>query len=191
VDKNEGNDLYTAYEMTFNKQYSTGWSLLAAYTADFGKQASNFPQNPNQLVYNWQDPRWNYTVKLNGTYDLPFNLRYGSTYSAQSGEYYSRSAQMRNALNSLVTVQVEGIAGRYNWVKLWDNRISRVFQVGDRHSIEAMFDLYNTLNSSVVLSKVTVNGPDYGKPVTQGGGATQATSIVPARIFKLGVRWKF
>ena len=91
----------------------------------------------------------------------------------------------------LVTIQVEGVAGRYDWVKLWDNRISRVFTVDDRNSIEAMFDLYNSLNSSVVLSKVTVNGPEFGKPVAQGGGATQASAIVPARIFKLGVRWKF
>lgn len=191
VDENEGNDLYTAYELTFNKQYAQGWSLLASYTADFAKIRNNEPQNPNQLLYNWQFPRWNDTVKINGTYNLPWGLSYGSTYSAQSGEYYGRFAQMRNALNALINVQVEGVAGRYNWVKLWDNRISRNFNIGDRHSIEAMLDLYNTLNSSVVLSQVTVNGPDYGKPVAQGGGATQASAIIPARIFKLGVRWKF
>lgn len=192
VDKDEGNALYTAYEATLNKQYSSGWSFLASWTGDFAKIGNKKPQNPNVARYNWQIPVWHYTVKLNGTYDLPwYGLKYGTTYLAQSGEPYGRSAQMRNALNSLVTVQVEGIAGYYNWVKLWDNRVSKLFKVGDRGTIEAMFDLYNTLNSSVVLSQVTVNGPDYGKPVAQGGSATQATSIAPARIFKLGARWRF
>jgi hypothetical protein len=191
VAENEGNNLYTSYELTFNKQVSDGWSFLASYTADYAKITNNRPQNPNQMVYNWQDPKWYYTVKINGTYNMPWGMNYGATYTAQAGEYYGRSVRVRNALNSLVTVQVEGIAGKYDWVKLWDNRISRTFRIGDQHSIEAMFDLYNTLNSSVVLSKVTVNSPDFGKPVAQGGGATQASAIVPARIFKLGARWKF
>jgi hypothetical protein len=185
----EGRNQYTGLEVTFNKQLGGGWSFLASYSADFADSGNDIPQTPNALVYNWQVPRWAYSVKLNGTYDLPWGLKYGSIYTAQSGEPYSRSAQMRNALNSLVTVQVEGIAGYYDWVKIWDNRVTRVFQVNDRHTIEAAFDLFNTFNSNTVLSQGTTNGPNYGKPIQGGGFAS--SPILPPRIFKLGARWKF
>jgi hypothetical protein len=81
--------------------------------------------------------------------------------------------------------------GRYDWVKLWDNRISRTFQINDRHSVEAIMDWFNTLNSSVVLTRVNRNGPNYGKVLASGQGASVALPIVPPRIFRLGVRWKF
>ena len=116
---------------------------------------------------------------------------YASTYQAQEGEYYGREAQMRNALNSTVTILVEGEAGRYDWVKVWDNRISKTFEMNDRHSIEAIFNLYNTLNSSAILSQVNRNGPNYLKVLSSGQGATVALPILPPRIFSLGMRWKF
>jgi hypothetical protein len=190
-EKNEGVDTYTAYEATFNKQFSNGWSFLAAYTADLAKIRNSDPQNPNDLVYNWQLPVWSYSVKINGQYNLPWGLMYAATYQAQSGEYFGRQAQMRNALNALVTINVEGQAGRYDWVKLMDNRISKTYQINDRHSIEGMVDVFNVLNSSVVLTHVTLNGPNYLKPLSTGSGANVATPIIPPRIFRLGARWKF
>jgi hypothetical protein len=54
-----------------------------------------------------------------------------------------------------------------------------------------MVDFYNTLNSSVVLTQVNTNGPDYLKPSTGSSSAATATAILPPRIFRLGVRWKF
>jgi hypothetical protein len=128
---------------------------------------------------------------MNGTYELPFGLKYGSTYQIQSGQWYGRSVQIRNALNTTVTVQVEGQFGRYPFVKLWDNRIAKVFKIGDNQSIEGMFDLYNTLNASTLLSQITTNGPTFLLPTQASSGATSAAPILPARIFKLGVRYRF
>ncbi|MBI4473870.1 MAG: TonB-dependent receptor, partial [Acidobacteria bacterium] len=191
VADNEGNDLYTAYELTFNKQFSGGWSLLGAYTTDFSKRRDNRPENPNQLLYRNELPEWYQSVKINGQKDLPWGFMYSSAYSAQQGQYYGREAQMRNALNQTVNILVEPRMGRYDWVKLWDNRISKTFQLNDRHSVEAIMDWFNTLNSSVVLTHVTRNGPNYLKVLATGQGATVALPIVPPRIFRLGVRWKF
>jgi len=185
----EARSQYSGFEATYNKQYSDGWSFLATYSADFADEGGDIPDTPGGLYYNWQIPTWRYSVKLNGTYELPFGFKWGSTYNAQSGSPFSRSAQMRNALNSTVTVTVEGRAGYYEWVKLWDNRVSRVFKIGDSQTIEGMFDLYNTFNSNTVLSQTNQNGPNYLKP-TQGGGFA-SSPILPPRIFKLGVRWKF
>jgi hypothetical protein len=118
-------------------------------------------------------------------------LKYGSTYQIQSGQWYGRFGQMRNALNSTVTIRTEGHFGRYSSVKLWDNRVSKVFKFGDRQSLEGIFDLYNTLNASTVLSMVTTDGPTFLTPTQNTSGAVSASPILPARIFKLGARWRF
>lgn len=187
--KGEGRNQFSAIEATFNKQAADKWSFLATYTADFADEGNNIPQTPNALLYNWQIPTWRYGLRLSGTYDAPWGLKWGTTYDAQSGSPFSRSAQMTNALGSTVTVQVEGRAGFYDWVKLWDNRVSKVFRVGDKQSIEGMFDLYNTMNSNTLLTQTNTNGPNYLKP-TQGGGFA-SSPILPPRIFKLGIRYKF
>lgn len=193
VEGNENASLYTAYETTFSKQYSNGWSFLASYQADFAKVGKPVPQNPNDLRYNnWKLPEWNYALKVSGQYDLPLGLKYSAVYTAQAGAYYGRSVQLRNALNTLVTHQVEGQAGRYPWIRLWDNQISKTIHLGDRHSIEGWVDIFNTLNSSAVRSHVTVNGPNYLKPISAGGiDASAASAILPGRIMKIGARWKF
>jgi len=117
---------------------------------------------------------------------------YSSVYSAQSGQYFGRSVQVQNAVNSTVSVQVEGQAGRYPYIKLWDNRVSKTVKLGDRSSIEGFIDIFNTLNSSAVRSQVNTNGPNYLKPISAGGiDASAASSILTARILKIGGRWRF
>ena len=168
--------------------------MLFGYTIDFGhtNNANQLNFTPNSYVYNWELPQWNQTVKMNGAYDVPFHgIKYSSTYQVQSGAWYGRFVNVKNANNQTVNVQVEQQQGRYPFVKLWDNRLSKVFKVGDNQTIEGMFDLYNTLNANTVLTQVTTNSATFGQIVASSGGSTSATAILPARIFKLGVRWKF
>ena len=117
---------------------------------------------------------------------------YSTAYYTNSGAYYSRSVQMRNALNSTVTVQVEGNVGRLPWIKLWDNRFSKTVKIGEHQSIEGFVDIYNTLNSNAIRTLVTVNGPNFMKPISAGGiDASAASAVLTARLFKLGARWRF
>jgi len=75
---------------------------------------------------------------------------------------------------------------------LWDNRISKKFKIGEKSTLEGTIDVFNTLNSSAVKSQVNVNGPNYLKPISAGGiDASAASSILTARIIKIGARWKF
>jgi hypothetical protein len=192
--KGEGTKNFTAFETTFQKQHSNGWSTLFGYTVDFGHVNNPDQHNfsPNSLVYNWELPQWNQSIKLNGAYDVPWHgIKYSSTYQVQSGAWYGRYLNVTNANGQVVNVQVEQQQARYPFVKLWDNRLSKVFKISDRQSVEAMFDLYNTLNANTILQQVTTNGPTFGQPVASSSGATSATAILPARIFKLGMRWKF
>ena len=103
---------------------------------------------------------------------------------------HARVVQARDALNSLVNLTVEGHAGRYDWVRLMNLRVSKVVKVG-RHSLEGMLDGFNMLNSNVVLSQVNTNGPNYLKPLPTGTGAATAEAIPAPRIFRISLRYMF
>src|SRR5206468_2157308 len=104
----EGTKNYTAFEATFQKQYSKKWSMLAGYTADFNHINNAIPINPNLAAYNWQLPEWNQSVKINGTYELPGGIKFATVYNVQSGAWYGRTVQIKNALGSTINVKVEG-----------------------------------------------------------------------------------
>lgn len=187
----EGDDRYLAFESTLHKRHSAGWSMLASYTIDRREVRNIAPRDPNEARYNWELPETHQGVRLNGTYELPWNLMVSSTFTGQRGAYFPRIVQVRNALNQLRDVTVEGQAGRYEWVKLMDARVSKTFEFG-RQSLEGMLDFFNLTNSSVVLRHVTTNGPNYLKPLSTGGIDAAAALPIPApRIFRLSVRYKF
>jgi len=202
-DKNEGNSLYTGFDITLNKQHANKWSYLIGFTPSYRKGGVNLPLTPNNTLYSRIAPSWDSAIKMNGTYDLPFGFRYGATFQTQSGDWYGRTVTVRNALNSNVNVAVDQHVARYEWVKLWDNRISKTFKIGDRNSIEGTLDIFNTMNVNTVTSQVTSqssiqtpNQPrsnlDYGKPLAGGGiDASAASSIIAARILRFGARWRF
>ncbi len=198
----EGDDRYTAFEATLSKHYSSGWSMLASYSADKRDAKNIAPRNPNEALYGtattvgaagtWALPETYQGVRVNGTYELPWKMLIASTYTAQQGEYFNRIVQVRDALNTLVNVTVEGHAGRYDWVKLMDLRWSKTLAIGKSQSFEGMVDVFNLTNSSVVLRRVTTNGPNYNKPLSTGGiDAASANPIPAARVFRISFRYKF
>jgi hypothetical protein len=73
------------------------------------------------------------------------------------------------------------MAGRYDWVKLWDNRLSKRIKTFRTQSIEGIFDLFNTLNINTITNQTNLNGSTYLQP----------TEIIAARVFRLGVRYRF
>ena len=137
-------------------------SLLASYSIDRRDERNNIPINPNQARYNFELPQTHQGVRLSGTYDLPWHMLFSSTFTGQSGEYFSRIVQVRNALNTNVNVTVEGQAGRYDWVKLVDARLAKTVAIG-KHSLEGMFDAFNLLNSNAVANFTLLNGANYNR----------------------------
>jgi len=179
--RGEGKSQFTAYEVTFNKQYSNGWAALASFNVDLGHVNTPDALNPNQLWYKFDAPVWNQAIKLNAQYALPLGFKWAGTLTGQSGAWYPRTAQITAADRTLVTVNVEQRAGRYDWVNLWDNRISKLFKLTENQSVEGIFDLFNTMNSNTITSWSTASGPTYHRPLT----------ILPPRIFRLSARYRF
>jgi len=59
-------------------------------------------------------------------------------------------------------------------------------------NLEGMVEVFNLFNSSVVLRRVTTNGPNYNKPLSTGGiDAASANPIPAARVFRLSARYRF
>ncbi|HUQ89164.1 MAG TPA: TonB-dependent receptor [Vicinamibacterales bacterium] len=192
----EGNNRYHAFGVTFNKQYANNWSFLFSFDRDYRDLRDNAPRNPNEALYgpgtttgnnygiqNFQfaTPSWNSAMRLSGTYLLPWGITFASSFQAQSGDYYTREVQIRDALNTLIAIRINPQQGRYEWTKIWDNRLSKRIKTFGSQSVEGTFDLFNTLNANTITTQTVRNGATYGAP----------TEILPARVFRLGVRYRF
>lgn len=193
-----GNNRYHAMGVTFNKQYSDNWSFLASFDADYRDLRDNAPRNPNEALYGPQSgnisgsntgtgnyqaaaPSWNYAMRFSGSYMLPWNITYASSLLMQSGDYFFREVQIRDALNANVAIRVDPQAGRYPWTKIWDNRFSKRIKTWGSQTLEGELNIYNTLNLNTITGQTNRNGSTYLQP----------TDIIAARVMKIGVKYRF
>jgi hypothetical protein len=196
TEKGEGRNKYDAYGVTFNKQLSNNYSFLVSFDVDRRDLNDNDPRNPNEALYGSAPTAasgtgantygrsadsWNYAFRMSGTYQLPWGMMYASSLNAQSGDYFFREVQIRDSLNTLITIRPEAQAGRYDWVKIWDNRISKRIGLPKGHSVEAQFDMFNTLNVNTVTAQTNRNGSTYLRP----------TEIIAPRVARVGLRYRF
>lgn len=192
----ESKNRYDAFGVTFNKQFSNNWSFLTSFDASYSKPREIGPRNPNEELYGPSDfgdvrsgqggyrrrlPEWSYAMRFSGTYQLPWGLLYASTFSAQSGDWYGRDVQIRDANGANVTIRVEPHAGRYEWVKIWDNRISKRVRTFGNQTVEAMLDVFNTMNVNTITAQRNVMGSAYLQP----------TEIIAPRVMRVSVRYRF
>jgi hypothetical protein len=179
---------YHSFGMIVNKQNSNGWSGLVSLNIDRRQQPWDRPIDPNDEFYNnlgggdFEQPEWNYSFRMSGTYSrLPWGLLYGTAFSYQSGDYYDREVQLRNALNSTVNVIVQDNFGQLEPVRIWDNRITKRFNLARGQRIEAGFDIFNTLNTNAVTDINIRNGNDYLSP----------EEVIAPRIMRLTLKYQF
>ena len=191
-----GNNRYHAFGTTLNKQLSNNYSFLVSFDADYRDLRDNAPRNPNEALYgpgittgnnygvqNFQfaQSSWNYSMRVSGSYQLPWGLMFASSFLSQSGEPYFREVQIRDANNTNIAIRVESQAGRYEWTKIWDNRLSKRFKTFGNQSIEGTIDLFNSLNTNTIYDQTNRNGSTYLAP----------TDIIAPRVFRLGMKYRF
>lgn len=180
---------YHSVGMVLNKQNSNGWSGLVSLNVDRRHEGHDRPLNPNQEFYaglgnNFQKEaaEWNYSFRMSGTYSrLPWGLMYGTAFSYQSGDYYDREVQLRNALNSTVNVTVQDNFGQLEPVRIWDNRVTKRFSLPRNQRIEASLDIFNTLNTNAVTEVNIRNGRDFLAP----------EEIIAPRILRVALKYQF
>ena len=198
----EGEAMYTSYDFTFNKAYANHWSFLTGLNVDLARVGVANAITPNQTLYNAQLnlPAWDRSFHANATYEIPgiplpgnksfHGLMWTGTYILQSGNYYTRSAQVTDANKTVDTLVVNGQFGRYPAIGDWDNRITYRYKIKDRETLEIRWDLYNTTNANYVTAykSTTVNSSTYLQP---DGHPLVPSTIVAPRIMEYGASFKF
>jgi hypothetical protein len=175
---------YHAYGIVLNKQNANGWSGLISMNVDYRDVRLDSPRTPNEERYNVEVPEWNYSFRISGTYSrLPWGLMYGMSFTRQSGDWFDREVQVRNALNQTVNLIVQENFDRLESVAIWDNRITKRFSLPHGQSIEGTFELFNTLNTNTVTDIVGNN--------RNGSNFLVPDEIIAPRIFRLGVKYRF
>ncbi len=191
--------MYTAYDVTFNKQYANKWSFLTGVGMYLVHPNTVNAPTPNATLSNSQNDlsAWTPTFKMNATYELPAipaflpgalhkglgGFLWSTTFTSQKGDWYGRSAQVKDALGTTDTVLMQGHLARYQSVTDWDQRITKRFKIGDKSTLELKWDLYNSLNAdaTTAFKSTTSNASTYLIPST----------VLPGRIYQWTATFKF
>ncbi len=178
---------YTSFEGSFNKRMSDGWMMLFSYNHDFVDTRSSMPMNPNADIYEDDRGFYQWAFKVMSTVELPYGINFAPVWKSQKGRQFDRTVRIRDANNSSVTLTVARDGeearggGTYGNVHMMDFRVSKTFDINDRHSVEAMFDYFNVFNGNTITSQGNRNGSTFHRP----------SQILGPSIFRLGARWKF
>jgi hypothetical protein len=139
-------------------------------------------------------------LKFNGVYPLPMGLQASATFQNLSGIPIQASRTYTNAevapslgrnlgncgtrvpCNGTVTVSQLVVPNTIFEDRLTqvDVRLTKIFKVGSTR-VQGMFDVYNILNASTILSEITTYGPNWLRP----------TAILGGRLFKFGAQLDF
>ena len=212
VNDSAWNQDYKGFEITATKRYSNLWQVVGGYT--YSRTIQNafppalstvFSWTPNQLINAEGRPDQASTsyldrphlFKLTGSYMLPRDVRVAGNFRAQSGQSYTR--QTRLSLNQgSVLVNVEPRSSfRLDPLVTLDLQAAKSFNVSGRH-LELSLDGYNITNANTVWDIRSLTGRIS---LRQGGVPTGAVkefaqfatpvSILPPRIFRVGVSYRF
>jgi hypothetical protein len=204
---------FTTFEVNATKRMTNHWQMLTGF--DWTKrnltQILRESNDPNILLYSRMytptanqfggNHTSNWTYKLNGSYEFPYQVFLHGTLSVGKGEPYGRTqnfgaGQLVGRTSALAQGTVSGVyvepEGTYFYPtgKLTNLRAEKKFQITERQTVSALFDLFNVFNANTITGVNTTTGTTNvdGKTVPQFGRVTQ---IVNPRIFRLGVRYLF
>ncbi len=180
---------YQGFEVKSTKRFSNGANLIGGFTV--GKTTGTGSPNmndPNARI-NWignvgYDST--YQVTLAGNYMLPGGVRLSGSLRRATGQPLSRNLSVGTALvpgltQGSVTVKLVPTGEyRLETFNLLDLRFAKVFKVRGA-SLEAVVDLFNTLNANAPTGEVQTWGSSLGRP----------SAIVDGRLVRVGLQFRF
>ncbi|MQA28438.1 MAG: hypothetical protein GEU82_01170 [Luteitalea sp.] len=178
---------YEGVEVTVNGRLPRGGNVFGGWSAGQAIRVTCADlSNPNTFRYCDQtefDIPFRHNFKLAGSYPLPAGLRVGATFLSNAGAVAGDIANASLAVNWAVpatlfpggrtqAVTVGLIPPGSEYLERWnqlDLEVKKSFRLG-RVQIEPAVELYNTLNSNVVLTQNQSFGSTLGQPqrVLQG-----------------------
>lgn len=179
---------YKSFELAMSKRLSKGWQMNASYSATkrhipFG----NVPPlnyNPNAEI-NVANNTWEWEAKLSGAYLFPAGFVASANFQNISGNAYARQVSFTTGGTSTVPsllANVEPIGTRrLPTLNLLDLRVEKTFRLAAGQKVVVRLNVYNSLNASTVLSVQQQSGATFNQP----------TTILPPRLYEIGVSYAF
>ena len=194
----EGN--YRTLEFSANKRFSNRWSMVASYSYTWSEEYGNlyftnrfatavsqfaffgsYPTNPNERTLN-EFTNWN--AKFTGTLDAGWGVRLTPVLKMQSGAPYGRFFQTRpgelNYGNQFILAEPIGTR-RQDTISVLDIRAEKQLRLADRARVGLFVDLYNVTNANTAINVNWRSGASFEK----------ATTVLPPRIVKFGVKFNW
>jgi hypothetical protein len=175
---------YHNVEFAAQKRLSNKWQLVTSVLATHIDQwRTGVPENPNEESFYPKSQYWEWSYKLAGSYDLPYQIQVAGTFTSQSGAVWARDARFTTGLvrsTALVLQMEDSAANRLPTQNLLNLRVEKRQKLGPG-TASFQFDLFNVTNTNAELGVTTRSGASFG----------QITSIIPPRVVRLGVSYTF
>jgi hypothetical protein len=175
---------YHNIEFAAQKRLSNKWQLVTSVLATHVDQwRTGVPETPNEEFFYPKTQYWEWSYKLAGSYDLPYQIQLAGTFTSQSGGVWARDARFTTGLvrsTALVLLMEDPAANRLPTQNLLNLRVEKRQKLGPG-TASFQFDLFNVTNTNSELGVTTRSGASFG----------QITSIIPPRVVRLGVSYTF
>jgi len=178
TDRSKSRVSYSGFEVSFSARLPKGGMAFGGWSTDRSTTVSCAGNDPNTFRYCDQsefDIPLRHDFKFNGSYPLPFGFQVGATLQSYAGgplmvNWNVPANLFPGGRTQSVTVNLVPPGSKYldRWNQL-DLSFRKVFQFG-RFKIDGALDMYNALNSNVVLQENQNFGSSLGQPqqVLQG-----------------------
>jgi hypothetical protein len=184
-------DRYNAVEATLSKRYSSRWTGQISYFAVKNHRwiASVFT-SPNDQFFPL-DETWGWAGNVTGSYRTPGDFLISGFLQTKNGVTGQRTYIFRQAdpdggpaiaQNGNTTLRVEPYGSRrLSAQNILNLRGSKELKLGNGRRLSIDVDVFNVLNAATPTAATFVAGPSFG----------YTSSVIPARIARLGVRFVF
>ena len=178
TDSAKAASVYTGFEVSFSARLPKGGNLFGGWSTDRTVAVTCAGNDPNTFRYCDQTALaipFRHDFKFNGSYPLPFKISVGASLQSYAGLPLSvlwavPANLFPGGRTQSVTVNLVPPGSKYlnRWTQL-DLSAHKRFKIG-RYDIDTALDMYNALNSNVVLQENQNYGTSLGQPqqVLQG-----------------------
>ena len=184
-------DRFHSVEFTMTKRFSSRWTGQVSYfTVKNHRWIASVFTSPNDQFFPL-DETWSWAGNVTGSYRMPGDVTIAGFLQSKNGVKGQRTYIFRQvdpdggpsiAQNGNTTIRLEPYGSQQLAAQnILNLRASKDFSLGSGRRIDIDFDVFNVLNAATALSANFQSGPSFG----------YVTNVIPARIARLGARFRF
>jgi hypothetical protein len=181
---------FHSVEVAAQKRMSNRWQLVTSLLAtriDRWRGSTDAlagpPVTPNEELFFPKIEYWEWSYKVAGSYDLPYDMQVAATFNSQSGDVWGREVRFTNGLvrsTQLIVYVEDPAANRLPTQNLLNLRFEKRQKIW-RGRAAFQFDLFNVTNTNVETGVTIRSGSTFGN----------VTGIIPPRVVRFGVSYSF